>query len=84
MKKAYFIHGIGCYNITGKTALGNREKQYAIDTGFRTIGTNTINFEDTFFLENIIYNELVTRGYIVFAGKTYKGEVDFVAVKDNK
>ena len=84
MKKAYLIHGVGRYNITGKSALSNREKQYAVDVGFRTINTNTINFADTFFLENIIYNELVTRGYTVFAGKTYKGEVDFVAIKGGK
>lgn len=84
MKKAYLIHGVGRYNIAGKTALGNREKQYAIDVGFRIINTNTINYEDTFFLENIIYNELITRGFTVFAGKTYKGEVDFVAIKEGK
>lgn len=84
MKKAYLIHGVGRYNIVGKTALSNREKQYAVDMGFRTINTNTINFEDTFFLENIVYNELVTRGFTVFAGKTYKGEIDFVAIKGGK
>lgn len=84
MKKAYLIHGVGRYNITGKTALSNREKQYAIDMGFRTINTNTINYEDTFFLENIVYNELRFRGFNVFAGKTYKGEIDFVAIKDGK
>ncbi len=84
MKKAYLIHGVGRYNIVGKSALGNREKQYAIDMGFRTINTNTINFEDTFFLENIIYNELITRGFTVFAGKTFKGEIDFVAIKNGK
>jgi len=84
MKKAYLIHGVGRYNIVGKSALANKEKQYAIDMGFRTINTNTINYEDTFFLENVIYNELITRGYTVFAGKTYKGEIDFVAVKNGK
>ena len=84
MKKAYLIHGVGRYNITGKTALSNKEKQYAIDMGFRTINTNTINYEDTFYLENIVYNELISRGYTVFAGKTYRGEIDFVAIKDGK
>lgn len=84
MKKAYLIHGVGRYHITGKASLGNREKQYAVDVGFRTINTNTIHYEDTFFLENIIYNELLTRGYTVFAGKTYKGEIDFVAIKGGK
>ena len=84
MKKAYLIHGVGRYNIVGKAALSNKEKQYAIDMGFRTIHTNTINFEDTFFLENVIYNELISRGYTVFAGKTHKGEVDFVVIKNGK
>ena len=84
MKKAYLIHGVGRYNIVGKTALSNREKQYAVDMGFRTINTNTINYEDTFFLENIVYNELVTRGFTVFAGKAYKGEIDFVAIRNGK
>ena len=84
MKKAYLIHCVGRYNITGKTALSNKEKQYAIDMGFRTINTNTINFEDTFYLENVVYNELISRGYTVFTGKTFKGEIDFVAIKEGK
>ena len=84
MKKAYLIHAVSKYNIVGKAALKNREKYYAVDMGFRTINTNTINFEDTFFLENIIYNELLSRGYNVFTGKTFKGEIDFVAIKDGK
>lgn len=84
MKKAFLIHGVGRYNIVGKSALSNKEKQYAVDMGFRTINTNTINYEDTYFLENIIYNELITRGYTVFAGKTYKGEIDFVAIRNSK
>lgn len=84
MKKAYLIHGVGRYNIVGKSALSNKEKQYAIDMGFRTIHTNMVNYEDTFFLENIVYNELIARSYTVFAGKTYKGEIDFVAIKNRK
>lgn len=84
MKKAFLIHSSSRYNIVGKAALKNREKYYAVDMGLRTINTNTINYEDTFFLENIIYNELIIRGYNVFTGKTYKGEVDFVAIKDGK
>lgn len=84
MKRAFLIHAVKRYNIAGKSALKNREKYYAVDMGFRTINTNTINYKDTFFLENIIYNELLCRGYTIFAGKTYKGEVDFVAIKDGK
>lgn len=36
------------------------------------------------FIPIQIYNALITRGYTVFAGKTYKGEIDFVAVRDGK
>lgn len=84
MEKAYLIRNVKRYNIMGKEALNSREKKYALDMGFRTIHTNTVNFEDTFFLENIIYNELILKGFHVFTGKTYKGEVDFVAIKDGK
>lgn len=84
MKKAYLLHGVSRYNLVGKASLGNREKYYATDMGLRTINTNTINYEDTFFLENMIYNELLVQGFTVFTGKTYKSEVDFVAIKDGK
>lgn len=84
MKKAYLLHGVSRYNLVGKASLGNREKYYATDMGLRTINANTINYEDTFFLENMIYNELLVQGFTVFTGKTYKSEVDFVAIKDGK
>jgi predicted AAA+ superfamily ATPase len=84
MKKAYLLHGVSRYNLVGKASLTNREKYYATDMGFRTINTNTINYEDTFFLENIVYNELLSQGFTVFTGKTYKSEIDFVAIKNSK
>lgn len=62
----------------------SNEKFYATDTGFRTLNTNIINYEDTFFLENVIYNELLIQGFTVFTGKIFKGEIDFVAIKGNK
>ncbi len=84
MEKACLINRVKKFNISGKQAMLYIEKQYAVDTGFRLINTNTINFEDTFFLENIIYNELISRDYTVFVGKTYKGEVDFVVIDGRK
>lgn len=84
LEKAFLISRVKRFNIVGKEILKTIEKQYAIDSGFRTINTNLINYEDTFFLENIIYNELILRGYSVYTGKTYKGEIDFVVIDNNK
>ena len=84
LHKAYILHSCKKYNIAGKAALDSSDKFYATDTGLRTLNTNTINYEDTFFLENIIYNELLIQGFTVYTGKTNKGEIDFVAIKDNK
>ncbi|MFQ8903183.1 MAG: ATP-binding protein [Lachnospira eligens] len=84
MEKACLIDRVKRFNIVGKQAMSYIEKQYAVDTGFRMINTNLVNFEDTFFLENIIYNELKARDYEVFTGKTYKGEIDFVAINGRK
>ena len=48
------------------------------------MNTNLVNIEDTFFLENIVYNELISRDFEVFAGKTYKSGIDFVLIKGRK
>lgn len=84
MEKACLINRVKRFNIVGKQAMSYIEKQYAVDIGFRMINTNLINYSDSFFLENIIYNELIQRDYEVFVGKTYKGEIDFVVIKENK
>lgn len=84
MEKACLIKRVKRFNIVGKQSMAYIEKQYAVDTGFRMLNTNLVNFEDTFFLENIIYNELISRGYEVFTGKTYKGEIDFVVIDGRK
>lgn len=70
------------YNITGKETLRTHYKEYAVDNALlRDAGTGSnIGHQ----LENLVYNELRTRGYEVFTGKLYNGEVDFVAVKDNE
>jgi len=84
IEKACLISRVKRFDIVGKKSLLYIEKPYSMDTGLSTINTNLVNFEDTFYLENIIYNELISRDYEVFVGKTYKGEIDFVAIKEKK
>ena len=84
LSAAYLISPIKKYNINGKNELKNVDKYYIVDTGFSYIKTNKIDFNETFLLENIIYNELLYQGYEVYVGKTYKSEVDFVAIKNQE
>jgi len=84
MEKSFLIKPIYRYNISGKQALKSNPKYYAIDNGMRIISANSNNYDRGKFLENTICIELLSRGYEVYIGKTYKGEVDFVAMKNGK
>ncbi len=84
LESAFLIHRVERYDIVGKSALGTRAKYYATDTGMRIVNSNRIQWEDTFYLENVVFNELRTRGYEVFSGKTRNGEIDFVVVRNGR
>lgn len=45
---------------------------------FSGIRKNRVKDEYSYIVETICYNELIARGYQVYVGKTYKGEVDFL------
>lgn len=49
LEKACLINRVKKYNIVGKEAMKYTEKQYVVDSGFRMINTNLINYEDSFF-----------------------------------
>jgi len=61
--------------------LAYEEKTYVCDLGFFQIKKNRVKEEYSYMVETICYNELIARGYQVYIGKTYKGEVDFIAQK---
>lgn len=72
------------YDVRGKRVLTRFDKYYLTDVGFGKIKNSGFKTEIGALLENVIYNELLVRGYEVYAGKTSKGEIDFVAVKDGE
>lgn len=73
------------YDIRGKKVLAYEEKIYVCDLGFFHIKKNRIKAEYNYIIETLCYNELISRGYQVYIGKTYKGEVDFIATRgDNR
>ena len=84
MEKACLINRVKRFDIVGKRQLSYIEKQYAVDTGFRMINTNFTRYDNPFFLENIVYNELFSRGYQIFVGKTQRGEIDFLVLDGRK
>lgn len=84
MEKACLINRVKRFDIVGKRQLSYIEKQYAVDSGFRMINTNFTRYDNTFFLENIVYNELFSRGYQIFVGKTQRGEIDFLVLDGRK
>ena len=69
------------YDIRGKRVLAFEEKVYVCDLGFFQIRKNRVKDEYNYIVETLCYNELISRGYKVYIGKTYKGEVDFIAQK---
>ena len=84
LKKAFLIKPIYRYNIPGKSALKSNPKYYAVDNGMRFVNAIADSYDMGRRLENLVCIELLSRDYEVYVGKTYKGEVDFVAVKNGR
>jgi len=68
------------YDIRGKRILTRSDKYYLADLGLAKINNPGLKTEIGALIENVIYNELIYRGYEVYVGKTLKGEVDFVVM----
>ncbi len=66
------------YNIRGKTVMSLLEKYYLVDLGLLQLKNSPIERKVGGRLENIVYNELIARGYDVYIGKLDNGEIDFV------
>lgn len=69
------------YDIRGKRILTKMDKYYLTDLGIGRIRNSGFKLEMGALLENVVYNELISRGFEVFVGKTAKGEIDFITVK---
>ncbi len=82
LTESYLFYKATRYDIKGKEFLKSLEKYYAVDTGLHyfMLGNKTGN--EGFLLENIVYLELLRRGYEVYVGKFADMEVDFVAIKN--
>ncbi len=79
---SYLVYKANRYDIKGKEILKTQEKYYAVDIGLRYYMLGQKSGRDMgHILENIVYLELLRRGYEVFIGKYDDLEVDFIARK---
>ncbi len=81
MSKALLIEKVERYDVRGKRILSGKYKYYITDLGLAQIMNASKKQQLGAYLENIVYNELLSRGYEVNVGTLENGEVDFVASK---
>lgn len=84
LAESYVIYQAKRYNIKGKQYLQTLEKYYVVDIGMRYMLLGSRSADVGHILENVIYLELLRRGYEVFVGKVDDTEVDFVAMDGKK
>ena len=84
LENAFIIYKANRYDLKGKMFLKTLEKYYIVDIGIRNRLIGLRNTDYGHVLENIVYLELLRRGYEVTIGKIGSLEVDFVASKPNE
>lgn len=81
LQEAFILYKAGRYEVKGKQQLKSLEKYYLVDQGLRSLKLGDRGRDVGHILENIVYLELLRRGYQVSIGKVGNLEVDFVAEK---
>lgn len=79
--EAYFFYEIKRFDIKGKEFLRTLGKYYIVDIGLRNYLLGFRDRDSGHALENVVYFELLRRGYDVSIGKVDQSEVDFIAAK---
>ena len=81
MTKAMLINKADRYDIRGKRILNGKYKYYLTDLGLGQVKNIGKRQQLGAYLENIVYNELISRGYDVKIGNLERAEIDFIATR---
>ncbi len=84
LRESYMFYDIKRFDIKGKAELKTLGKYYIVDIGLRNFLLGYRDMDIGHILENIVYFELLRRGYDVAVGKVGDKEVDFIATKDSE
>lgn len=79
---SFILYHAGRYDVKGKQHLKTGEKYYVVDIGLRHFLLGSQKADWGHVLENMVYLELLRRGYEIYIGKVGTLEIDFVAIKD--
>ena len=82
LTESFVFYAVDRFDIVGKQLLKVNKKMYMVDLGIRNHILPRKNYDLGFSIENIVYFELLRRGYRVHIGKNGNTEVDFVAEKN--
>ena len=83
LTESFVLYKAGRYNVKGKQYLKTLEKYYVVDIGLRYTLLGARSTDVGHILENVVYLELLRRGYDVYVGKVDDSEVDFVAMNES-
>ncbi len=78
---SYILLKVPRFDVKGKEILSSLEKYYICDLGLRLSSLQARQYNLGSVLENIVYLELIRRGYKCFVGKAAETEIDFIAIK---
>lgn len=84
LKDGLLIYEVNRFDVKGKALLQRNAKYYVVDSAFRKFLLSRTDSDRGHILENIVYLELVRRGYRVYVGHLQNGEIDFVAKKPHR
>ena len=84
LEKSFIMYKAERTDVKSKAIFRTLGKYYVSDTGIRNIVTGFRNIDEGHLLENVVYLELLRRGYKVSVGKSGEFEVDFVAENPNE
>ncbi|MDR1405034.1 MAG: ATP-binding protein [Candidatus Methanoplasma sp.] len=81
MERSFLFYKVKRYDIQSRNILKTLDKYYVVDTGIRSLISASQDQDYGRVLENVVYLELLRRGYKVSIGKIGTEEVDFIAAK---
>ncbi|MDD3339994.1 MAG: ATP-binding protein [Lachnospiraceae bacterium] len=80
--ESFILYKVGRYDVKGKQYLTTGNKYYLCDIGLRYYLLGTKRADMGHILENVVYLELLRRGYEVYIGKVDTAEIDFIAIDE--